>query len=113
MPDLVGEVARSLCGGDGVVLEHLEDGDDVGRVGQSNVERNEVRERNFADAATCPACQAEIFDPAESDLNVINDGFDPITSGVEFHGSSLKANFSAPSIVGGASAMAASLASGA
>ena len=40
--------------------------------------------------------EVEQFDPKETDLGVINDGFDPITSGVEFQGSRLTAHFSAP-----------------
>jgi uncharacterized surface anchored protein len=40
--------------------------------------------------------EVEEFDPNETDLEVINDGFDPITSGVEFQGSQLTAEFSAP-----------------
>lgn len=40
--------------------------------------------------------EVEYWDPAEPDLTIINDGFDPITSGVEFQGSQLTAYFSAP-----------------
>nr|MDO8116066.1 hypothetical protein [Candidatus Sigynarchaeota archaeon] len=40
--------------------------------------------------------EVESYDPAETDLTRINDGFDPITSGVEFQGSSFQAFFSAP-----------------
>lgn len=36
------------------------------------------------------------FDPAQTDLNQVNDGFDPITSGVEFQGAQLTAYFAAP-----------------
>ncbi len=36
------------------------------------------------------------WDPAETDLDTINENFDPITSGVEFQGSQLTAYFSAP-----------------
>ena len=35
------------------------------------------------------------FDPAETDQNLINEGFDPLTSGVEFQGSIFTAHFSA------------------
>ncbi len=41
--------------------------------------------------------EVEEFDPNETDPEYINDGFDPITSGVEFQGSTLQAEFSAPS----------------
>ncbi len=40
--------------------------------------------------------EVEYLDPAETDLEIINEGFDPITSGVEFQGSQLTAYFSAP-----------------
>ena len=40
--------------------------------------------------------EVEFLDAIETDLVLINDGFDPITSGVEFHGSTLKAFLSAP-----------------
>ena len=40
--------------------------------------------------------EVEFLDPAQTDLVEINDGFDPITSGVEFQGSQLTAFFSAP-----------------
>ena len=40
--------------------------------------------------------EVEIFDPTETDVQRINDGFDPIASGVEFQSSSLTANFVAP-----------------
>ena len=40
--------------------------------------------------------EVELFDPIETDLEVINDGFDSITSGVEFHGSTFTTYFSAP-----------------
>lgn len=40
--------------------------------------------------------EVEDFDPSETDLAVINDGFDPIASGVEFQGSLFTASFSAP-----------------
>ena len=40
--------------------------------------------------------EVEYFDPAETDLEFINEGFDPITSGVEFQGSQMTAYFSAP-----------------
>ncbi len=40
--------------------------------------------------------EIEIWDPAETDLEIINEGIDPITSGVEFHGTLLNAQFSAP-----------------
>jgi len=36
------------------------------------------------------------FDPAKTDIASINDGIDPITSGIEFHASRLKATFAAP-----------------
>ena len=39
--------------------------------------------------------EVEDYDPTETDVQVINDGFDPITSGVEFQGSSFVAGFSA------------------
>ena len=39
--------------------------------------------------------EVESYDPAETDLVVINDGFDPITSGVEFQGSTLVMDFQA------------------
>ncbi|MFV1964384.1 MAG: SdrD B-like domain-containing protein [Pirellulaceae bacterium] len=40
--------------------------------------------------------EVEDFDPQETDPTLINDGFDPITSGVEFQSSLLTAYFSAP-----------------
>lgn len=40
--------------------------------------------------------EVEDFSPDETDLAIVNDGFDPITSGVEFQGSTLTVNFSAP-----------------
>lgn len=40
--------------------------------------------------------EVEDFNPLETDLAVINDGFDPLTSGVEFQGSLFTAYFSAP-----------------
>ncbi len=40
--------------------------------------------------------EVEYYDPSETDLDIINEGFDPITSGVEFQGSLLTAHFSAP-----------------
>lgn len=40
--------------------------------------------------------EAQSFDPNETDLEVLNSGFDPITSGVEFQNSLLKAEFRAP-----------------
>lgn len=40
--------------------------------------------------------EVQFYDPAETDLEVMNSGFDPITSGVEFQNSLLKAEFTAP-----------------
>lgn len=40
--------------------------------------------------------EVEYWDPAETDLDIINEGFDPITSGVEFQGTTLTAQFTAP-----------------
>ena len=40
--------------------------------------------------------EVEAFDEQESNLEIVNDGFDPITSGVEFQGTLLAATFSAP-----------------
>ncbi|MCO6456184.1 MAG: carboxypeptidase regulatory-like domain-containing protein [Pirellulaceae bacterium] len=40
--------------------------------------------------------EVEQYDPTETSLPLINDGFDPITSGVEFQGSRLLAHFAAP-----------------
>jgi len=40
--------------------------------------------------------EVEDFDPFETDLSRINEGLDPLTSGVEFQGSRLTASFSAP-----------------
>jgi serine-aspartate repeat-containing protein C/D/E len=40
--------------------------------------------------------EVQIFDPAETDLDAINSGIDPIASGVEFQGSHLTADFHAP-----------------
>ncbi len=40
--------------------------------------------------------EVEDYDPAETDPEVIYDGIDPITSGVEFQSSSLTAHFTAP-----------------
>ena len=40
--------------------------------------------------------EVEDFDPQETDIQRINDGFDPITSGVEFQGSTLRATLTAP-----------------
>ena len=39
--------------------------------------------------------EVEFIDPQETDLAIVNEGFDPITSGVEFHGSTLMAYLSA------------------
>ena len=39
--------------------------------------------------------EVEFFDPLETDLTIVNEGFDPITSGVEFHGSTLGVYLSA------------------
>jgi serine-aspartate repeat-containing protein C/D/E len=43
--------------------------------------------------------EVEDYNPAETNLTTINDGFDPITSGVEFQGSLFQAFFSAPHFV--------------
>ncbi len=40
--------------------------------------------------------EVQFYDPNERDLAVLNDGFDPITSGVEFQNTKLLATFSAP-----------------
>lgn len=40
--------------------------------------------------------EVEVFDPIETRQEFINDGFDPITSGVEFQGSLFEVEFSAP-----------------
>src|SRR5262249_16992543 len=40
--------------------------------------------------------EVQQFDPAETDLTLINEGIDPIASGVEFQDSHLTADFSAP-----------------
>jgi serine-aspartate repeat-containing protein C/D/E len=40
--------------------------------------------------------EVQHWDPSETDLTIINDGFDPITSGVEFQGTKLLAEFAAP-----------------
>ncbi len=40
--------------------------------------------------------EVQFFDPSETDLATVNSNFDPITSGVEFQNSKLKAEFSAP-----------------
>ncbi len=40
--------------------------------------------------------EVEYLDPTETDLEIINDGFDPITSGVEFQSSQMTASFAAP-----------------
>ncbi|MHB8861019.1 MAG: SdrD B-like domain-containing protein [Pirellulaceae bacterium] len=40
--------------------------------------------------------EIQFFEPGETDLHKINDGIDPITSGVEFQGTELLAWFSAP-----------------
>ncbi len=40
--------------------------------------------------------EAQAYDPDETDVDVLNSGFDPITSGVEFQGSLFRAEFSAP-----------------
>jgi serine-aspartate repeat-containing protein C/D/E len=40
--------------------------------------------------------EVQSYDPNETDVAVLNDGFDPITSGVEFQNSLLKAEFVAP-----------------
>ena len=39
--------------------------------------------------------EVQDYDPTESDFELINEGFDPITSGVEFQGSILTASFTA------------------
>ncbi len=39
--------------------------------------------------------EVQVFDPNETDLQAINDGFDPLTSGAEFQGSLITAHFSA------------------
>jgi serine-aspartate repeat-containing protein C/D/E len=40
--------------------------------------------------------EVQDFDPAVTDINLINEGVDPITSGVEFQGSILSGSFTAP-----------------
>ncbi len=40
--------------------------------------------------------EVEFYDPSETNLDTINSGFDPITSGVEFQTSAFKAYFAAP-----------------
>ena len=40
--------------------------------------------------------EAQDYDPTETDISIINEDFDPITSGVEFQGSHLQATFVAP-----------------
>ncbi len=40
--------------------------------------------------------EVQSYDPNETDLAILNAGFDPITSGVEFQNSLLKAEFIAP-----------------
>jgi serine-aspartate repeat-containing protein C/D/E len=40
--------------------------------------------------------EVQDFDPAQTDINIINEGIDPIASGVEFQGSHLTADFHAP-----------------
>ena len=40
--------------------------------------------------------EAQAYNPSETDLDILNSGFDPITSGVEFQGSLFRAEFSAP-----------------
>jgi protocatechuate 3,4-dioxygenase beta subunit len=40
--------------------------------------------------------EVQEYDPGETDVNRINEGIDPIASGVEFQGSSLNATFQAP-----------------
>jgi len=40
--------------------------------------------------------EVQELDPVETDLALLNEGFDPITSGVEFQGSLFSAQFSAP-----------------
>ena len=40
--------------------------------------------------------EVQSYDPNETDLAVLNEGFDPITSGVEFQNSLFRAEFSAP-----------------
>jgi hypothetical protein len=40
--------------------------------------------------------EVEEFDPAETNQALLNEGFDPLTSGVEFQGSRMTAHFSAP-----------------
>ncbi len=40
--------------------------------------------------------EVEDFDPQQTDVQSINDGYDPLTSGVEFQGSTLTATLSAP-----------------
>ncbi|WP_197356594.1 SdrD B-like domain-containing protein [Aureliella helgolandensis] len=40
--------------------------------------------------------EVQYFDPAETDLSITNENFDPITSGVEFQNTLFQAEFSAP-----------------
>lgn len=40
--------------------------------------------------------EVEVFDPNETDIDIINGGFDPITSGVEMQGTQLVGYFTAP-----------------
>ncbi len=40
--------------------------------------------------------EVQLFDPNETDISLINEGIDPITSGVEFQGSRFTTYFSAP-----------------
>ena len=43
--------------------------------------------------------EVQWFEPGETDVNKINDGIDPITSGVEFQGTAIVGNFVAPHYV--------------
>ncbi len=40
--------------------------------------------------------EVQFYDPNETDINIINEGFDPIASGVEFQNTLFRAEFSAP-----------------
>ena len=82
---------------------HADLSDDVGQVTFTAIDGSTDWVLNFTDfdageriVLTIDVDEAEFYDPNETDWNVINSGFDTITSGVEFQGSILSATFNAP-----------------
>ena len=81
----------------------IHDADGIDSVEQTVIDGTTSIELNFIGfdpgeilAFSIDVDEVEDYSPDETNLEIVNDGFDPITSGVEFQGSSLTVNFSAP-----------------